>query len=210
MNLVTLVVIPFTVHGMNTNASGNGGLLVVISGPSGVGKSTIAHAIESKLGAKFSVSMTTRPQSPKDREGVDYYFVDEPRFHRAIDEGELLEWAKVFDHHYGTPRRPVETMIGEGNVVILEIDVEGAIQVRNNFPNALMMFILPPTMQTLLERLRSRGREGENAIQRRYREHEREIQRAKETGVYDEFLVNDDLEQTIAKAVDLVQQRRQA
>ncbi|MFA7237053.1 MAG: guanylate kinase [Phycisphaeraceae bacterium] len=183
------------------------GLVVVISGPSGVGKSTIAHAIEQRLGAVFSVSMTTRPRSPKDREGIDYHFVDEPRFHRAIDEGELLEWARVFNHHYGTPKKNVETRIAQGHIVILEIDVQGAIQTREHFPDALMMFILPPTVEVLLDRLRKRGRESEDAIQRRYLEHQREIELAKTCGVYDEFLVNDDLNATIEKAIAMVQQR---
>ncbi|MHB1156729.1 MAG: guanylate kinase [Phycisphaerales bacterium] len=183
------------------------GLVVVISGPSGVGKSTIAHAIEQRLGAVFSVSMTTRPRSPKDREGIDYHFVDEPRFHRAIDEDELLEWAKVFDHHYGTPKKPVELQVAQGRIVVLEIDIQGAIQTRKHFPDALMMFILPPTVEVLLDRLRKRGREGEDAIQRRYLEHQREIELAKTCGAYDEFLVNDDLNATIEKAIALVQQR---
>jgi len=186
------------------------GLLVVISGPSGVGKSTIAHAIEQRLGAVFSVSMTTRPKSPKETEGKDYFFVTEPAFYNALDNGELLEHARVFDHHYGTPRRFVEQQIAAGRIVVLEIDIEGGIQVRQNHPEAFMLFILPPNKEDLLNRLRRRGREDEEKIQRRYREHERELARAKETGAYDEFVVNDDLDATIEKVIQLIQERRQS
>jgi guanylate kinase len=184
------------------------GLLVVISGPSGVGKSTIAHAIEQRLGAVFSVSMTTRAPTGNDRDGVDYHFVDEARFHRAIDEDAFLEWAKVFDHYYGTPRAPVDRQIAAGKVVVLEIDVAGAIQVRRQRPDALLLFILPPAMEVLLERLRRRGREGEQAIQRRYREHEREVRQARDSGVYDAFLVNDELDATIDKAIERIEHKR--
>ncbi len=184
------------------------GLLVVIVGPSGVGKSTIAHAVEQRLGGTFSISMTTRPKTAKDRENVDYQFVDEARFRQAIESGELLEWAKVFDHYYGTPKAPVERQLAAGELVILEIDVEGAIQVREHFPDALLLFILPPTMEALLERLRARGREPEEAIQRRYREHKREIERAQSSGAFDAFLVNEDLERTIQQAMELIAERR--
>jgi guanylate kinase len=184
------------------------GLLVVLSGPSGVGKSTIAHALEQRVGAEFSVSMTTRPQSPKERQGVDYHFVDEARFHRALEKDELLEHAVVFDHMYGTPRDPIDNAVAAGRIIVLEIDIEGAVQVKQRIPEAFCLFILPPKNEKLLERLKARGREGEAIIQRRFQEHQREIQRARECGVYDEFVVNDDLDQTIEKVVELINQRR--
>jgi guanylate kinase len=184
------------------------GLLVVLSGPSGVGKSTIAHALEQRVGAEFSVSMTTRPQSPKERQGVDYHFVDEARFHRALEKDELLEHAVVFDHMYGTPRAPIDNAVAAGRIIVLEIDIEGAVQVKQRIPEAFCLFILPPKNEKLLERLKARGREGEAIIQRRFQEHQREIQRARECGVYDEFVVNDDLDQTIEKVVELINQRR--
>jgi len=190
--------------------SDSNGLLVVISGPSGVGKSTIAHAIEKRLDAVFSVSMTTRPKTPKETEGVDYFFVTEPAFARAIDNGDLLEHARVFDHYYGTPRRFVEEQIAAGRIVVLEIDIEGGIQVRANHPDAFMLFILPPSKDDLLNRLRQRGRESEEKIQRRYQEHEREVKRAKDTGAYDEFVINDDLDATIEKVIGLIEARRKA
>jgi guanylate kinase len=186
------------------------GLLLVISGPSGVGKSTIAHAVEQRLDATFSVSMTTRPPAPTDRQGIDYYFVDDATFERAIEAGDLLEWARVFDNLYGTPRAPVEQAIREGQVLILEIDVAGAIQIRRHCPDALMVFIGPPSEQTLLDRLRSRARDSEQIIQRRFSEAQREIREAHESGVYDAFVVNDELEKAIDEVIQLVTERRRS
>ncbi len=184
------------------------GLLVVLSGPSGVGKSTIAHALEQRLGARFSVSMTTRPKSPQEEHGVDYHFVDEARFHRALEEDELLEHARVFEHWYGTPRKPIEQAVQAGAIIVLEIDIEGAIQVRQRHPEAFEIFILPPANEVLIQRLRLRGREGEQAIQRRFKEHEKEIRRARECGVYDRFVVNDDIDQAIDTVISLIEERR--
>src|SRR5437016_1337197 len=121
------------------------GLLIVISGPSGVGKTTITHKLVRKLDAVFSVSMTTRPMKPGGREGVDYYFVDEPRCKQAVADGELLEWAKVCDRYYGTPRKAVERNLIAGKDMVLEIDVAGGKQVKKLFPQALMIFVLPPS-----------------------------------------------------------------
>lgn len=186
------------------------GLLIVVSGPSGVGKSTIARALIDRLDATFSVSMTTRQKTPKDRDGVDYHFVDEARFREAIERDELLEWATVYGNRYGTPREPVERAVAEGDLVLLEIDVNGAIQVRRKHPAAFMIFILPPSRDALLERLRARGREDESKIQQRYRECEREIDRAKTSGAYDRFIVNDDLDAAIDEAVEAVREARTA
>lgn len=185
------------------------GLLLVISGPSGVGKSTISRAVAERLDAVFNVSMTTRPQSPIETNGVDYIFVSPEEFQKAIDQDELLEWAKVFGHRYGTPRGPVEQHIREGRIVLLEIDVQGAAQVREKFPGALMIFILPPGKVKLLERLRGRGRDDEQVIQQRYAEAQREIHAAEASGVYDHFLVNDDLSTAIERAIEIIEDRRQ-
>ncbi|MDH3584785.1 MAG: guanylate kinase, partial [Phycisphaerae bacterium] len=132
-------------------------LLVVISGPSGVGKTTITHALVDRLSAAFSVSMTTRPITAADTEGVDYFFVDQAGFDQAIEQGKLLEWARVFDYCYGTPRPPVQEHLEAGRDVILEIDVKGAIQVKAAMPEALLIFVLPPSEEELLRRLRNRA-----------------------------------------------------
>lgn len=184
------------------------GLLIVVSGPSGVGKTTITHELVKRLDAAFSVSMTTRPPASKDREGLDYYFVNESRFRDAIENGELLEWAKVFDRYYGTPRKPVEQNLAAGRDVILEIDVNGGKQVKAAMPQMLGIFILPPSEEDLVTRLRNRGREDEAEIQRRFRDAQREIAEAKSCGAYDYFVVNENLDKAIEEACDVVQRSR--
>lgn len=189
------------------------GMLLIISGPSGVGKTTITHQVEKELGGVFSVSMTTRPKAAKDTEGIDYYFVTPEQFAQARDRGDLLEWAQVFENCYGTPRKPVEENLAAGRLEILEIDVEGAVQVKQNMPDAFAIFVLPPSEEALLDRLRQRKREDEATIQRRFAQAKHEIARAHESGVYNHFLVNDNLDEAIAEAVAVVQaeqQRRQA
>ncbi len=180
------------------------GVLLVISGPSGVGKTTITRQVEQQLGGEFSVSVTTRPKGPKDRDGVDYHFIDKEQFIKLRDEGQLLEWAEVFGNFYGTPRAPVDKALAEGRLMILEIDVKGAIQVKKLLPDAFGVFVLPPTESILLERLRARGREAEDVIQRRFAKAKEEISQAKACGVYDVFIVNDSLEAAINQAVQEV------
>lgn len=185
------------------------GLLLVISGPSGVGKTTITHEVERRLGGVFSVSVTTRLKTSSDVEGRDYYFITDPEFSARRDAGDLLEWAEVFGKHkYGTPRRPVEAALAEGRLMILEIDVQGALQVKAKMPEAFMIFVLPPSDDELLNRLRRRGREGEEAIQRRFAQAKHEIATAQSSGAYDCFIVNDDLARAIDEACRVVQRRR--
>jgi len=185
------------------------GLLLIISGPSGVGKTTITRGVERRTrGSVFSVSATTRQKTDADVDGVDYHFVTSEAFDQMIEEGDLLEYADVFGNKYGTPKRWVDEQLDRGRVVILEIDVKGAIQVKEKRPNAFGIFILPPSERTLLQRLRDRKREGEEAIQRRFAEAQREIALARESSVYDVFIVNDDLERAIEEARDAVKARR--
>ena len=185
------------------------GLLLIISGPSGVGKTTITRAVHTRTAdAVVSVSMTTRPRTSADREGVDYYFVDETAFLGMIARNELLEHAEVFGKRYGTPRKPVEERLAEGKVVILEIAVLGAAQVKAAIPDAFGVFILPPSEDELLQRLRDRKREGEEAIQRRFQEAQREIAAARSGDVYDAFIVNRDLDRAIAETLGHVEQAR--
>ncbi len=191
-----------------TNASA--GLLLIISGPSGVGKTTITHHVEKRLNGIFSVSMTTRPMTAADKDGYDYVFVDEETFKAAAKRGDMLEWAEVFGNYYGTPRRPVDLALAAGRLVILEIDVAGAEQVKANLPQSLAVFVLPPSEEELLSRLRRRNREGEAVIQRRFAKAKTEIARAKASGVYDHFITNDTLEHAIEEAVSLVAARLHA
>lgn len=191
------------------------GMLLIISGPSGVGKTTVTRAVERSIpGSVFSVSATTRPKTEADVDGVDYHFVDDAEFDRMIGAGEFLEWVNLFGKKYGTPRRWVEEQLARGRLVILEIDVVGAIKVKQQMPEAFAVFILPPSEEALLARLRSRKREGEEAIQKRFAEARREIATARESAAggratYDRFIVNDVLEGTIAEAVGAVTAERE-
>lgn len=181
------------------------GLLLIISGPSGVGKTTITRAVEAAIpGAVFSVSATTRPKTPADREGVDYHFVTPDEFARMEQSGEFLETADVFGRLYGTPRRWVEERLSEGRLVILEIDVVGAERVKSQIPEAFGIFILPPDEATLLARLRARKREPEEIIQRRFAEAKREIAQARAGRAYEHFVVNDDLPRATRQTTELV------
>ena len=181
------------------------GMLLVISGPSGVGKTTITHRVERELNAVFSVSMTTRPKAAGDREGVDYHFVDQATFDRARDAGELLEWAEVYPGcSYGTPKKPLDEALAKGRLMILEIDVDGAIQIHRKMPDAFALFVLPPNENMLLQRLRARARDDEAVIQRRFAKAKREIIKAWECGVYSEFIVNRDLEHAVGEALQLI------
>ncbi len=185
-------------------------MLVVISGPSGVGKTTISRAVCDRLRMVRSISVTTRPRAATDTDGVDYHFIDAARFASMRDQSELLEWAEVFGNCYGTPRMPVERAVADGRLVLLEIDVQGAIQVKRRMPDAMAIFILPPTEQTLLQRLRNRAREEEALIQRRFQKARMEIALAHESGVYDHFVVNDDLPAAIDQTQALIQNRQRA
>lgn len=184
------------------------GLLLIISGPSGVGKTTITRQVVERLDAVFSVSATTRPQTAADVPGRDYLFVDQAEFERMIAAGDLLEYAKVFGKHcYGTPRRPVEEALAAGRVVLLEIDVQGALQIRRNLPAALMLFLLPPDDETLLSRLKKRARDTEEEITRRFAEAKTEIATARDSGAYDAFLVNEDIEKCVAEVCKAARNR---
>ena len=156
------------------------------------------------------MSMTTRDRTADDQEGRDYLFVSQTEFEESRDEGKLLEWAEVYAGcYYGTPSDPVEAALQQGRLIILEIDVDGAIQVKEKMPDAYSIFVLPPSELVLLERLRGRNREDENAIQKRFAKAKREIVKAWESGAYDDFIVNRDLDKAIAEAVGLVEKARQ-
>lgn len=185
------------------------GMLLVISGPSGVGKTTITRAIERSIpDAVFSVSATTRPKTDADVEGVDYTFMSIEEFDERVTAGDFLEHATYAGNRYGTLRAPVDAQLERGRLVILEIDVQGAEIIKAAIPEAFALFILPPSEETLLARLRSRKRESEEIIQRRFEIARQEIDRAKACGAYDAFVTNDDLDHTIEEAMRLVIHRR--
>ena len=185
------------------------GLLVIVSGPSGVGKTTITRGVERSIAdSVFSVSVTTRPKTEADVEGVDYHFVDDAEFDELIADDKLIEWAEVFGCRYGTPRDWVQEQLRRGRLVILDIDVQGAVQVVKNMEGAFGLFILPPNEGVLLERLRARKREPEEAIQRRFAEAQREIADARASGVYTAWVVNQDVNTAIQEAVGVISEAR--
>jgi guanylate kinase len=168
------------------------GLVFIISGPSGSGKSTLVERVLQVPGTMFSISCTTRPPRATETPGKWYDFISEAEFERKIKEGEFLEYARVFGKHwYGTPRHWVEQAGRSGLDAVLEIDVQGAEQVKRQLPGALAIFILPPSSEELERRLRARGQDSEEAIRRRLDQARQEIQRYPE---YDYLVVNDDIE----------------
>ena len=191
---------------MGDTKSGKG-KLVIISGPSGVGKSTICKRIVERLNDVYlSVSVTTRPKSVTERDGRDYWFISRQEFQERIDKGLLLEYAKVFGHYYGTPKEKVVEALEAGKVVILEIDVQGARQVKAVFPDAVMVFILPPSARELAERLGRRGREGAEAAEKRLNEASAEIAAAWQ--YYEHMVINEDLQQAVNECVQIIESRK--
>ncbi len=185
------------------------GLLLIISGPSGVGKTTITRGVERSIAdSVFSVSVTTRARTPADVEGVDYRFVSDEEFERMKAAGEFLESAGVYGKKYGTPRAWVAEQLKRGRLVIVEIDVQGAIQVKKQAPEAFALFVLPPSENDLLQRLRDRKREDEEGILRRFHAARAEMSAAGACGVYDRFIVNATAEDSIREAVEAVMQER--
>jgi guanylate kinase len=150
------------------NASPSGPRLVVLSGPSGVGKSSVVAALRTDhADVWLSVSVTTRPPRPGERDGVEYTFVDEATFERMVDDGAFLEHATFAGHRYGTPRVPVEQRLAAGVPVMLEIELQGARQVRAAMPGALLVFLAPPSWEELVRRLSGRGTEDPEVVRRR-------------------------------------------
>ena len=183
------------------------GLLVVISGPSGVGKTTIVHRVRDAFDAVFSVSATTRPQSKSEIDGKDYYFISPEQFSEQVENNDFLEHAEVFGCHcYGTLKKPVDETLASGKIMLLDIDVQGGIQVRDNMPQSIRIFILPPSEQELLRRLEARGREDDESILRRFKDATQEIKLAQTSGAYAYFIVNDDLDLAIAEATAIIRE----
>ena len=182
-------------------------LMIVVSAPSGAGKSTILRDVLARTGANFSVSATTRQPREGEIEGKDYCFVSRERFEEMIERGELLEWAEVFGNLYGTPAAPVRDAVARGGKIILDIDVQGASQVYEKMPEATFVLIEPPSLEELQHRLRQRNSETQDSLQRRLGKARREIETARDSGVYNHVVVNDDLARAIEEVVAIVTQQ---
>lgn len=169
------------------------GLLIVLSGPSGVGKATVRKALFNSPDHKFTYSVSTTTRKPRTGEidGQDYYFVSEEEFLQRIKDGRFLEYAKFVGNYYGTPMEQVQEMIEQGDEVVLEIEVEGAMQVKAKMPDAVLIFIAPPTYGSLKTRLLGRGTESEEIIMERISKAHRELTLA---AGYDYIVINDDVE----------------
>ena len=178
------------------------GLLIVISGPSGVGKDTILRRLfQLAPELKYSVSYTTRPPRPGEIDGQSYTFVTEDEFKRLIEAKEFLEWAQVYDQYYGTSRKRVEDALARGEDIILKIDVQGAAFVKKRKPDALFIFITPPSTEELLQRLTGRNTESPAALERRQREALVELGLAKD---YEHVVCNRDVEESAREILAMI------
>jgi len=174
----------------------------VIAAPSGAGKTSLVRALmEREPGLRFSISYTTRPQRPNEQPGRDYFFVDREGFERMVARGEFLEHARVFDNYYGTARAPVEAALAAGQDLILEIDWQGAAQIRAALPECVSIFILPPSRAELERRLRGRGTDAEEVIRRRLRDAASDMTHWRE---FDHVVVNDDFATALGQLQDVV------
>lgn len=185
------------------------GLLIVYSGPSGVGKSTVLHKVleNEELNLVFSVSMTTRSARDGEVDGKDYFFVSKEEFEKAIENDDFLEHAKYVENYYGTPRDYVEQKRNEGFNVVLEIDVQGGLQVMKKCPGAVSIFVLPPNLDDLKNRLVGRGTEKEETINKRVDAARKEIESGE---VYKYHVVNEDIDKTVDEVVKIIKKEMDA
>ncbi len=184
--------------------------LVVISGPSGVGKSTVTRLVLERLGdsLRFSVSATTRQPRKGEQHGLDYYYLSPEEFAGRVEAARFIEHAEVFGNQYGTPVEELDAAAHHGQLLVLEIDVQGGIQVRRRFDKALMILIVPPSMDELRRRLAGRGTESAEVVERRFSKAEAELKMARESGAYNVEVINDVLEATVDRVAALVEEYR--
>ena len=183
------------------------GIVFILSGPSGAGKSTIwRKALESIGGLEASISLTTRAIRSNETDGVDYHFVTDDEFKRRVQHQELAEWAQIFGARYGTPRGPLDQAVAEGRDILLDIDIQGARQLRRQYPeDAVTILVMTPSFELLEQRLRLRNTENDAAIQRRL---ERAAEEAAAYAEYDYLLINEELEDSLARLTAIVEAER--
>jgi len=186
----------------------NHGLLIVLCGPSGVGKSTISRVLSEKHQVCYVVSATTRQRRDGDERGKVYDHIGREEFFRRLDADEFLEYAQIYGDYYGTPKRPALDDLAAGRDVLLEIDVQGALQVRYQYPDALTIFILPPDEPILLQRLQARARDSAEDIAKRFRDAKREIHMAKGSRAFDYMVINDELDRAVAEILKIIRHKR--
>lgn len=193
---------------MTQAAENHPGKLIVLVGPSGVGKSTLSRLLASRMQINYTVSVTTREKRLGDDGKKIYQHIDVKDFFRRLDQDEFLEYAQVHGHYYATPKHPALDQLAAGEDVLLEIDVQGALQVRYQYPQALLIFVEPPSMQTLLDRLDGRGRDSAEEIAQRFRAARREIHMARGSRAFDRTVINDDLDRAAAELEKIIKQSR--
>ena len=192
--------------GINMIKTNNKGLLIVVSGPSGAGKDTICHKlIKENSNIWMSVSMTTRKPRPLEKDGVDYFFVSSEEFENKINDNTFLEYASYNDNYYGTPKDKVEEKLNEGKDVILVIDINGAINIKKIIPSALFIFIMPPDMETLKNRLIGRKTESKDKVVQRFITAYNEVNNYKK---YNYVVVNDKVEDAVNKVKSIIQSEK--
>ncbi len=185
---------------------GKSGLLLVVSGPSGAGKGTICKKlVETNPQIRVSVSATTRKPRVGEVEGINYFFLTKEKFEGMLAEDGFLEYAKVYDNYYGTPQKYVLENLEKGNDVLLEIDIEGALQIKKKFPNGIFIFILPPSMEELKNRIIGRGTESKEDIEKRFGAALEEI---KHFVAYDYAVINDDLSRAMDDVKAIIRAER--
>ena len=182
------------------------GKLFVISGPSGCGKDTIMQRVFQNLPElKFSISSVTRPMRAGEKKGEKYHFVSREEFEKMIADDKLLEYNCFVGNYYGTPIDPVKECISKGEDMLIEVDVNGAANIRAKLPEAVSIFIMPPSVETLEERLRARATESEDVLQKRIAAAKGEIERASE---FNYVVINDDLDTAVREVVEIIKQKR--
>jgi guanylate kinase len=191
-----------------TNAEKQPGLLIVLCGPSGVGKSTISRRLAEQMNVWYTVSATTRAKRPGDDNGKVYDHIDKEEFFKRLDSDQFLEYAQVYGDYYATPKHPALDYLANGQDVLLEIDVQGALQVRHHYADALLMFILPPDEPTLLQRLNDRARDSADEINKRFRAAKREIHMARGSRAFDFYIINDKVDRATELIMQLLRYKR--
>ncbi|ABV79749.1 MAG: guanylate kinase [Janthinobacterium lividum] len=184
----------------------NKGLIIILSSPSGAGKSSLAKALlEIDHNLRLSISATTRKPRPNEQDGVNYYFKTKVEFEKLVKQNQFLEHAKIYDNYYGTPKKHVENLLNQGLDVLFDIDWQGARSIKQNAVNAVSIFILPPNLEVLEQRLRNRAADNEEAIQLRMASAQAEISHSNE---YDHIITNDDFNDTLQQIHTIILQER--